>query len=72
MFHTQTFHQGAPLLKLAQGCGMEPHYAVRFLDVATQQKIRLPDAHHHLPCLLVEDSSNQHAQYKDVYSNRVH
>ena len=51
---------------------MEPHYTVRFLDVATQQKIRLPDAHHHLPCLLVEDSSNQHAQYKDVYSNRVH
>ena len=51
---------------------MKPHHSVSLLDVTTQEDVGLTDAHHHLPRFFVEDGSKDHAQYIDIYTNRVH
>ena len=68
---TEAFHQGAPLLKLAKRCSMEPYVAGLLVNLTLQDAKSLVLPFQHFPCLAIKGRYQHDAQLVEIDSNRV-
>ena len=66
MLAAEAFHERASLLKLSQGCGMEPHIALALIYLPAQGEVGLQPSLEHGTGLAVERGHQDDAQHIEV------
>ena len=72
MLAAEAFHERASLLKLSQGCGMEPHIALALIYLPAQGEVGLQPSLEHGTGLAVERGHQDDAQHIEVNGQGIH